>query len=91
VRGVGSIKIGLWLKIGKKVIFSDETQVVLGTDHKVYVWRKADEKWRPECLGLRSARNGGVRIFVSFWGCICYSGVGLLTPVDGKVHYSFRQ
>lgn len=55
----------------KTVIFSDETQVVLGTDHKVYVWRKADEKWRPECLGLRSVLNGGVRLSVSFWGCIC--------------------
>lgn len=32
---------------------------------------------RPECLGLRSVRNGGNRISVSFWGCICYSGVGL--------------
>lgn len=68
----------------KTVIFSDETQVVLGTDHKVYVWRKADENWRPECLGLRSVRNGGVCLSVSFWGCVCYSGVGLPTPIDGN-------
>ena len=48
----------------KSVIFSDETQVVLGTDDRVYVWRKTDEKWRPECLGMRSVRNGGSRISV---------------------------
>ena len=70
----------------KSVIFSDETQVVLGTDNRVYVWRKPEEKWRPECLGLRSVRNGGVRISVSFWGCICYSGVGTLTPIDGNLN-----
>lgn len=70
----------------KTVIFSDETQMVLGTDHKVYVWRKADEKWRPECFGLRSVRNGGVCLSVSFWGCICYSGIGVLTPVDGNLN-----
>lgn len=81
LNGAVIIKTDLWIKIGKQ---SDETQVVLGTDHKVYVWRKADEKWRPEYLGLRSVRNGGVRLSVSFWGCICYSGVGLLTPIDGN-------
>lgn len=70
----------------KTVIFSDETQVVLGTDHKVYVWRKADENWRPKCLGLRSVRNGGVCLSASFWGCICYSGVGLPTPKDGNLN-----
>ena len=70
----------------KSVIFSDETQVVLGTDDRVYVWRKTDEKWRPECLGMRSVRNGGSRISVSFWGCICYSGVGTLTPIDGNLN-----
>jgi hypothetical protein len=46
------------------------------------MWRKREEKWRPGCLGLRSVCNGGVRISVSFWGCICYSGVGTLTPID---------
>ena len=64
------------------MIFSDETQVVLGTDDRVYVWRKTDEKRRPECLGMRSVRNGGCPISVSFWGCICYSGLGTLTPID---------
>ena len=39
----------------RRVIFSDETQVVVGQDRRVHVWRKADEIWRPECVGLRGA------------------------------------
>ena len=27
----------------KKVIFSDESQIVLGTNNRVYIWRKDDE------------------------------------------------
>jgi hypothetical protein len=50
------------------------------------VWRTPKEKWRPECLGLRFICNGGVRISVSFWGCICYSGVGTITPFDGNLN-----
>jgi hypothetical protein len=49
----------------KRVIFSDETQVGVGHDRRVHVWRKADEIWRPECVGLK----GGPRVAVMFWGC----------------------
>ena len=31
----------------------------------MYVWRKADEIWRPEFVGLR----GDPRVAVMFWGC----------------------
>ena len=34
----------------KKVIFSDESQMVIGTDCCVYIWRKSDEAWLPECI-----------------------------------------
>jgi hypothetical protein len=33
-----------------------------------------------------SVINGGVRISVSYWGCMSYSGVGLLTPIDGNLN-----
>ena len=72
-----------WSALGKwqSVIFSDETQIVL--DNKgVYVWRKPDEIWRPECLGKR---QGNTRLSVMFWGCITYNGVGVLVPVDGII------
>ena len=45
-----------------------------------------DEKRRLECLGLCSVRNGGSRISVSFLGCICYSGVRTLKPIDGYLN-----
>jgi hypothetical protein len=41
----------------KKVIFSDETKIEIGNNRKVYVWRKVDEKLRPECNGLYQGRN----------------------------------
>ena len=66
----------------KRVQFSDETQVVFGQDRRVYVWRKADEIWRPECFGLR----GGLRVAVMFWGCITYDGVGTLTEIEGTMN-----
>ena len=41
----------------KKVIFSDETKIEIGNNRKVYVWRKVDEKLRPECNGFYQGRN----------------------------------
>ena len=32
-----------------KVIFSDETKVVIGADKKMYVWRRCNERLYPEC------------------------------------------
>jgi hypothetical protein len=70
------------------IIFSDETHEVLGTNQKVYVWRIADEKWRPGCLGIRAPRHGSSRVSFSFWGCICATSVGTLTPSDENVKSS---
>ena len=41
----------------KKVIFSDEMKIEIGNNRKVYVWRKVDERLRPECNGLYQGRN----------------------------------
>jgi hypothetical protein len=30
-------------------MFSDETKIEIGNNRKVYVWRKVDERLRPEC------------------------------------------
>lgn len=70
----------------RKVIFSDETQVVLGKDRKVYIWRKDNEKWLPRCLGEHSDPNPQVQTSVMFWGCVTYDGVGTLVPVDGNIN-----
>jgi hypothetical protein len=64
------------------VIFSDESQIVIGNDNQVYIWRKSDETFRPEriCPGVNK------KISVIIWGCITYNGVGALTEVDGTIN-----
>ena len=64
----------------KKVIFSDESQIVPGTNNHVYIWRKHDEKYNPHLICSRSER----KISLMIWGCICYDGVGTLTAVEGN-------
>jgi hypothetical protein len=69
-----------------KIIFSDEMQMVIGKNSRVYVWRKSEERWNTQCLGLYGSRNGGARVFVMFWGCICKDGVGTITDVEGNIN-----
>ena len=38
-------KRGQSMKLGKKNIFSDETQIVIGKNRKIYIWRKDAEKY----------------------------------------------
>ena len=69
----------------KQIIFSDETKVILDKDRKVFIWRKSDEAWRPECLGMYSGHSPRKNVSAMFWGCISYNGIGTLTPVDGNI------
>jgi hypothetical protein len=71
---VKSLKVSLLLTLTERKI---TTQVVVGHDRRVHVWRKADGIWRPECVGLR----GGPCVAVMFWGCITFDGVGTLTEI----------
>ena len=68
------------------IIFSDETKIIIGQNRKIYVWRKADERLRPECVGRRDDWETTYRASVMFWGCILYYGVGTLTPVEGNMN-----
>ena len=34
----------------KKVIFSDESKIMIWHDSRVLVWRKRDEGWRPDLV-----------------------------------------
>lgn len=68
-----------------KVIFSDESQVVVGSDNRVYVWRKRGEGYRPDLVS--SVPSAKKKVFkVMIWGCICWSGVGTLAKVDGNIN-----
>jgi len=37
-------------------------------------------------LGLHGSRNGGARVSVMFWGCICKDGVGIITDVERNIN-----
>ena len=65
----------------KNVIFSDETQVVISKENRLYVCKTADEAYHPACVG-EHGRN--VRISAMFWVRVTYSGVGKLLPITGK-------
>jgi hypothetical protein len=66
------------------IIFSDETKIMLGRNGKVYVWRKPDERFRPDCLGQLDDFETTCRVM--FWGCITYYGVGTLVAIDGNMN-----
>jgi hypothetical protein len=65
------------------MIFADETQVVISNENRLYVWRTADEAYRPACVG-QHGRN--VMLSAMFWGCVTYSGVGILVPITGNMN-----
>ena len=69
-----------------RVIFNDETKTMLGNNNKIHVWRKPDERLRPECLGELGDKEHTCRVSVMFWVCISYHGVGTPTPVDGNTN-----
>lgn len=66
----------------KNWIFSDECQVEIGNNNRVYIWRKSDEVDNPHLVCAPSNR----KLSVMIWGCICYDGVGTLTSVNGNIN-----
>jgi hypothetical protein len=66
-------------------MFSDELMIVLKPDGKLKVWRKAAEKWRPECLGyMRECQGSTLKLMV--WGCVTYFGMGTLAFINGNMN-----
>lgn len=41
----------------RKVIFSDESKIVVGQNSRVYIWRKRGESWRPDLVEARRASH----------------------------------
>ena len=64
------------------IIFSDESQIVLGENHRVYVWRTSKESYLPQCMCPPRQR----RLSVMVWGCITYHGVGTLCMINGNIN-----
>lgn len=69
-----------------RIIFSDETKIEIGNDSKVYVWRRSDERFHSDCVGVVPNADLTVKCSAMFWGCISYFGVGTLTQVDGNIN-----
>ena len=51
-------------------------------DCRVYIWRKSDEAWLPECISPGINK----KLKVMIWGCITFNGVGTLCRVDGNIN-----
>ena len=49
----------------KRVIFSDESKVMIGHDECVHVWRQCGEGWRPD---LVPSRDSHPKYDVMIWG-----------------------
>ena len=69
-----------------EICFSDETQVVIGKNKKRYMWRRSHETVMLQWLGQYCDKYGQSALFVLFWGCITYKGVGKLVPVEGNMN-----
>lgn len=77
-----------WPVIGRwnRVIFSDGSQVVIGEDKRILIWRKKGEGYRPDLLPRRPAGDKSKVLKVMVWGCVCWQGVGTLVKVDGNMN-----
>ena len=63
-------------------IFSDECQIVIGNNNKLYIWRTDDEKDRPHLVCSPKVK----KLSLMIWGCITSRGVGLIEGIDGTVN-----
>ena len=68
----------------KRVLWTDETKVNrIGSDGKVYVWKKQGEAISDQTTTPTVKHGGGNNLMV--WGCMGWNGVGKLIEVQGKM------
>jgi len=68
----------------KRVLWSDETKINrIGSDGKVYVWKKRGEPPSDRTTTPTVKHGGGNNLMV--WGCMGWNGVGKLVEVEGKM------
>lgn len=66
----------------KRVLWSDETKINrIGSDGKVYTWKKKGEKLSDRTTVPTVKHGGGNNLMV--WGCMGWNGVGMLVEVQG--------
>lgn len=66
----------------KNWIFSDECQVAIGSNNRVYIWRKDREVNNPHLMCTPSKK----KVSVMVWGCLCFHGMGTLSAVNGNIN-----
>ena len=66
----------------KRIIFSDESKIMIGHDEWVYMWRKAGEGWWPDLVYERPQP----KFEVMMWECISWFGPGTVTAVHGNIN-----
>lgn len=79
--GVGKDDAGLLIRTGGNIyIYTDESQIVVGANNRIYVWRKCDEVNCPHLVCKPSQRKESVMI----WGCLSFNGIRTITITDVK-------
>ena len=73
--------------IGQK---SDETQVVIGKNKKIYVWHRSHETFMPQCLGQYGDEDRQSAVSVLYWGCITYKLKRCWKTCISRRKYVFR-
>jgi len=72
-----------WIVEWDKVIFSDESRFeIFHNDSHKWVWRRADEKFKKECLSPTVKHSQGVMV----WGYFIKNRVGPLVIIEGTVN-----
>lgn len=64
------------------VLFSDETQVMLRQTCQRRVWRRKNERLKPDCMNPIVKHQKSIML----WGCFSSKGVGELHMIDGKLN-----
>ena len=66
----------------KRVVFSDEVKISIGSDGCLYVWRRKGEEFSAECW--QPVVQHPTRIML--WGCISFQGLGSLHRIRGRLN-----
>ena len=73
---------GWMLEDWKRVVFSDEVKISIGSDGCLYVWRRKGEEFSAECC--QSVVQHPTSIML--WGCISFQGVRSLHRIRGRLN-----
>ena len=73
-----------WLVNGNwdKAVFSDESQIIIPNNNRLYIWGKRGEGYRLDLLPSKA----NLKFQVMIWGCICWNGVGTVAKVTGIIN-----